>query len=1061
MSAPLENAVAIVGMAVRTAGAADLGEFWELRREGLWQGRRHSEAELDAASVPRAVRDHPDYVPVSAPLDGFDRFDGEFFGITPRDAALYDPQFRVLLEVAWHGFEDAGIDPATFGGRVGVVVGSGTNGYLWTNVLPTIAQSVQAEQADAMQVRMSNDKDFLATLLSYKLDLQGPAVTVQTACSTSLVAVHQGVQDLIAFEADLVVAGGVCVNLPHDMGQIHQPGGIMSADGRCRPFSADADGTFAGSGAGVVLLRRLKDALADGDPIHAVIRGSAVNNDGGRKVGYTAPSVDGQVTVLTEALAVAGVAPESVELIETHGTATRLGDLVEFDALRTAYDAPGAAVCALGTLKASVGHLDAAAGVVGLIGTALCLEHGVLPASPWFTGPNPLLGLEETRFELPTAPVTWSAGPSAAPRRAAVSSLGIGGTNAHMVLEQAPATGAAVGEPSGGVPQVLLLSARGPAALGALATRYADRVEAAGDAALARLAAESRDARRGFAWRGSVVAATAADAAAAARSLAQARPPVAPSRPRDGLVAFLLPGQGTQHPGMASALYHASPRYRELFDECADLLGHNLGDGARGIDLRDVVFGPTAGELLARTEYAQPALFAVEHSLARLWADLGVTPGAMLGHSLGEYVAACLAGVFALEDGLRLVALRGRLMQGLPRGAMAAIRAPEGIVRAALPDAVDVAALNGPGQTVVAGAPEDVERFAARMRAGGITVDSLSSSIAFHSRAVEPVLDAFGAAVARTPLHAPELPFLSNETGTWADPAAVATAEYWLRHTRSTVRFAEGVATLVREPDRVLLEVGPGRTLTSLTRRRLRTSAQLARVTLSPPDPEDPADGSANDLAAAAAALWSAGVAIRWDTLPGLLTRAGALGGAPGARLPSYPFGGERAYLPFHAAEVPASGAGAGAQSAGVGAPTADGEAVPAPTSGGSGEVLATVLDVWRDVFGVEAIEDDDDFFDLGGTSLAAAQVVTRLRCELDVALPVSTIFTATTPIALAEALAAPLATVPAQAAQPVGGTADGLDGLEEAAVQSLTMEELDDLERLLEVDAGAGGGTR
>lgn len=1056
MSAPPENAVAIVGMAVQVAGAADLGEFWGLRREGLWRGRQHSAAELEAAGAPRAVRDHPDYVPVSAPLEGFDRFDGEFFGITPRDAALYDPQFRVLLEVTWHGFEDAGIDPANFDGRVGVVVGSGTNGYLWTNVLPAIAQSVQAEQADAMQVRMSTDKDFLATLLSYKLDLRGPAVTVQTACSTSLVAVHQGVQDLIGFEADLVVAGGVCVNLPHDTGHIHQRGGILSADGRCRPFSADADGTFAGSGAGVVLLRRLEDALAAGDPIHAVIRGSAVNNDGGRKVGYTAPSADGQVTVLTEALAVAGVAPGSVELIETHGTATRLGDLVEFDALRTVYDVPGAPACALGTLKASVGHLDAAAGVVGLIGTALCLQHGVLPASPWFTEANPLLGLGGTRFELPTAPARWPAGPGGAPRRAAVSSLGVGGTNAHVVLEQAPVPAPPAGGAGTGAPQVLLLSARDPAALSEQAARYADRIEAAGDGALPRLAAESRDARRGFAWRGSVVAATAADAAATARSSMRARPPVASSRPRDGLVAFLLPGQGAQHRGMASALYHGSPRYRELFDECADVLGDDLGDGAPGIDLRDVVLGPAAGELLARTEYAQPALFAVEHSLALLWADLGVTPGAMLGHSLGEYVAACLAGVFALEDALHLVALRGRLMQGLPRGAMVAVRAPEALVRAALPDALDVAALNAPGQTVVAGTPEDVGRFAAGMRAEGITVDAIGSSVAFHSRAVEPVLDAFGAAVARTPLHAPALPFLSNETGTWADPAAVVTPEHWVRHTRSTVRFAEGIAALVREPDRVLLEVGPGRALTGMTRRRLRTSTQLARATLSPPDPEDPADGSVHDLASAAAALWSAGVAIRWNALPGTLSRAEALGGEPGPRLPGYPFGGERAYLPFHAVEVPGPGAPAGAGGA---APTgaADGTVPAAAVAASRPDVLATVLAVWRDVFGVEVVEDGDDFFDLGGTSLTAAQVVTRLRRALDVALPVSTIFTATTPLALAEALAAPLATRPVGPAQP-GGTADGLDDLEEMALETLTTEELDDLEHLIESGPGGGG---
>lgn len=1013
------GAVAVIGAAVRTPGAADLEEFWAVRREGRWQGSLLTAAELDEAGVPADRRARSGFVPVSAQVARYDRFDADFFGMTPRDAAMHDPQFRVLLEVAWHAFEDAGVDPATFTGRVGVFVGSGSNSYLWTNVLPALDSD---GQADEMQVRLSTDKDFLATLLSYTFDLRGPSVTVQSACSTSLVAVHQGVQALLTYEADMVLAGGVRISLPPDAGHIHEPGGISSSDGRCRPFDATADGTFGGSGAGVVALRRLEDALADGDPIRAVIRGSAVNNDGARKVGFTAPSVEGQTTALTEALAVAGIDAASVELIETHGTGTRLGDLVEFDALRRVYDVPGAPRCTLGTLKASLGHLDAAAGVVGLIGAVLCVERAELPGSPWFTAANPLLAMENTRFQLLREPSDWLVGANGGPRRAAVTSLGIGGTNAHVVLEEAPARASDESARATGRPQVLLVSARDPAGLAAQAERYAGRLETTHEEMLPAFAAATRQGRRHFGWRQAAVGDSVQDLARQLRAAPQRRRPVPAARHGAPQIALLLSGQGAQQAGMGESLYHGWSQYRLFLDECAELLAPHMEP-----DLRDVIFGPQAHSLLARTEFAQPALFAVEHSLARLWSELGVTPDALVGHSLGEYVAACLAGVFTLPDALRLVATRGRLMQQLPEGAMLAIRATEQQVRNDLPQALDIAAVNAPLQTVVAGPPSKVEQFAASLQDRGIAVERLASKIAFHSRAIDPMLDALGAAVEGVARAVPGRGLLSNETGTWADPDEVITADYWVRHSRAPVQFASCVSALVRSPERILLEVGPGRALVGMARRRLRTSSQLAVASLL-----STGESSLHDVLSAAGQLWTAGVPVHWDAIPG----AGSRAPMHSAGLPGYAFAGPRSYLPHRPLGAMTTAAD------GVVEPATRGTVDPA-TSGTTRDLTAEVQGVWREVFGREDIHADDDFFDLGGTSLLAAQTVTRLRRDLGSSIPMSLIFTATTPAALADALSASLMA----GAGHVAASHMPFD------LDAMTAEELERLERLLDQD--------
>ncbi|MEA2665082.1 MAG: phthiocerol/phenolphthiocerol synthesis type-I polyketide synthase, partial [Candidatus Eremiobacteraeota bacterium] len=955
------DGIAIVGMAARAPGANGLEAFAELARSGRYAGRVFADAELAAFGVPAGLRRHPDFVPVTGPLDEFDAFDHAFFGLTPREAELHDPQLRVMLETVWHALEDAGCDPSAAPGPVGVFAGMGTNGYYWNNVLPAMRES----QAEALLGRAANDKDFLATLISYKLDLRGPSMSVQSACSTSLVAVHLAVQSLLAGECDSAVAGGVSVLLPEEFGALYAGGGIASRDGRCRPFDAAADGTFGGSGAGAVVLRRLEDALAAGDAIYAVIRGSAVNNDGARKVGFTAPSIDGQVAAIEEALAIAQIDPATIGFVETHGTATAIGDAIELRALRRAFAGAERGTIALGAIKSAIGHLDAAAGIVGLIRAALAVARGEIPGSPYFERPNPLLELETSPFVVPTAPAPWRAG---GPRRAGVSSFGIGGTNAHVVLEQAPAVRAVPPPPA---PAVYVVSARSAESLAAGLRAHAGALARRGGAALAGCAQASR-ARPAFPHRAAVAAATCAEAAAGLSAPGAAGRSV----PGGPAVVFAFPGQGAQYAGMAEPLYRGFAAFRAAFDACAEAARPALGR-----DLRELVFAGDAAAL-GRTEHTQPALFAVEYATARLWESLGVHPAAMIGHSVGEYVAAALAEVFSLADAVALVAERGRLMQAMEPGAMLAVALDERRLRELLPAGLEIAALNGPLQTVVGGAPAAVAEFAARLAERGVRAVPVATSLAFHTRATEPVLGAFAERLSAVRFAAPARRYVSNVSGDWADPAQVGTPAYWLAHTRGAVRYAQGLGTLLRDPRALLLEVGPGRTLTDLARRRLRTTLQ--RTVTSLPVAAEAGDGLRH-LLAACAQLWVAGAPLD-------LGAATPAYEGPRERLPGYAFERRRAYLPPASAPAAATSAAPNAGGTAVGAPA--GAALAGSAAGAAG-IEATVLAAWRDAFGVDEIAADDDFFALGGNSLTASAVVTRLRGELRLEFPIAALFAA------------------------------------------------------------------
>ncbi|SFR28062.1 Acyl transferase domain-containing protein [Lentzea waywayandensis] len=1000
--------IAVVGMAGRFPGAGSIAEFWDVVRQG-----RNS---LATFSVDDALRDgadpdlvgRQDHVRSYGVMSDVDCFDHRLFGYTPRDAALLDPQQRLFLETAWAAMEDAGYAPRETAEPVGVYAGAGQSAYLIRNLLasPDVLATMSHHE-----LILATEKDNLATRVAYHLNLRGPAMSVQTACSSSLVAVHLAGQALLSGECDLALAGGVAVHLPQHEGYRYQPGSVLSSSGRCYPFDSRADGTVPGNGVGVVVLKRLADAERDRDTISAVILGSAVNNDGAMRVGYTAPGVDGQVSVIRAAHGLAGIDPATISYVEAHGTGTSLGDPIEFEALCDAYGMDGPA-CALGSLKALIGHLSAAAGVAGLIKTVLALRHGTLPPSPYFTEPNPAIDLDGSRFFIPAEARPWPA--TERPRRAAVSSTGMGGTNVHVVLEQAPPLPAS--PPVARAEQVLVLSARDDAALAEAAGRLGDHLLAQPGIPLADVANTLRHGRSGLPRR-LAVACTDRESAAA-----RLRAPVLPAGDAgEPGVVFLFPGQGSQYVGMGRALYEREPVFRHWVD---------AGAGALDVDLRDILYPAEpdlAGDraaVLADTAVTQPALFVIEYALAQLLMEWGIRPRAAIGHSVGEYVAAAVAGCFDFPTGLALVADRARLMAERPRGAMLSVSMPAADVLPLLTDGVDLAAANAPELSVVSGPDGAIERLAAELTARGVRHRRLHTSHAFHSEMMAPAVAPFERRARQVDLRVPLIPFVSNVTGHWIEAAEATDPAYWARHVRATVRFHEGLLTLLREPGQVLLEVGPGNTLAALVRQHGDLAkGQVVLGTL--PHPRDPRPAGLC-LAQTLGDLWSAGVAVDWARYEDP--------GRSRVPLPTYPFRRVRHWV----------------EPSGLASAAAELAPVPVPPPGPrdrAGQVLA----IWREMLGIDPVGQDDDFFALGGHSLLATRIVARIKDLLGVELPGSALFDAPTPRRLTEL-------VERTEREAGGGEPGDLDEESVAAlvaeIQRLSPDELRD--RLRDAEVGA-----
>ena len=872
-------AIAIVGMAGRFPGARNIAQFWQNLSHGVESLTALTDEELLRAGVdPLSLRD-PAYVKTAAVLEDFDRFDASFFGLSPRDAAIMDPQHRVFLECVWEALEHAGWNPDRFPGSIGVYAGSGMNSYFMFNLL---ANPELMRNAGLFLLKQTgNDKDVLATRVSYQLNLTGPSMTIQTACSTSLVAVHVACRSLLGHECDMALAGGVTIEIPHRTGYLYREGEILSRDGHCRAFDADATGTVFSSGAGVVVLRRLEDALADGDCIHAVIRGTAINNDGCRKAGYLAPSVSGQAEVVAAALSAAQVDADSISYVETHGTGTRVGDPIEITALGRAFrqSTGKRGFCAVGSLKSNVGHLDAAAGVAGLIKTVLSLENKQIPPSLHFSRPNPLIDFANSPFYVNTRLSNWET--NGEPRRAGVTSLGIGGTNAHVVLEEAPALPQPLASRRW---QILTVSARTPAALARASANLADHLEQHPDLALPDVAFTCHLGRKDFHYRHAVVSESREAAVGALRRCAE---PAAASKGDYRRIVFLFPGQGSQYVHMARGIYEAEPVFREHVDQCAELLAPHLG-----LDLRSVIYpgneNPAAGEeALRQTWITQPALFVIEYALAQLWMSWGIRPSAMIGHSLGEFVAATLAGVLSLEDALSAVAARGRLMQSLPGGAMLAVAMPEKDVRGMESDEISLASINAPDQCVLSGPVEAIESLQRRLSRDGVICRRLPALHAFHSAMMEPIVAAFRETMSGFHLQAPQIPYISNVTGTWIRPEEARDPDYWVRHMRQPVRFSEGLKELLDEPGSLALEVGPGRVLSGFVKQL--AASRGGRVVSSLRTAGETADDM-QSVSEALAQLWECSDAVNWAEFHVQEPRRRV-------PLPTYPFERERFWI--------------------------------------------------------------------------------------------------------------------------------------------------------------------
>jgi acyl transferase domain-containing protein/acyl carrier protein len=864
-----EHEIAVVGMSGRFPGARSVAELWRNLRDGVESLTFWSDEELLDAGVDAELLEDPSYVKACFYLPGQDQFDAGFFEMNPREAELTDPQQRIFLECAWEALEDAGVDPTRYGGSIGVFAGSGRNNYVLNNLLtnPQVLESM-----GVVAVSLGNEKDFLATRVSYKLDLRGPSVTVQNACSSSLVGVHLGAQALLGGECDLVLAGGVCVAALKKEGYPYVEGGIFAPDGHLRAFDKRAGGQVGGNGAAIVVLKRLEDAQRDGDTIRAVLVGSAVNNDGVQKVSFSAPGVEGQSRVVAEALEVSGVDPESIGYVETHGTGTHLGDPIEVTALSRAWRqwTDKTAICPIGSLKTNIGHLDAGAGVAGLIKTSLSLQHGLIPPSLNYDEPNPEIDFAASPFFVNTELRPWPR--SDVPRRAGVSSFGMGGTNVHAIIEEAPEPAPTVASRRR---QLLLVSARSEAARDVATANLAKHLEQERGLILADAAFTTQVGRRAFKSRRAVVCSDRVDAANALRKLERATAVTGAAAAKPRTVGFLFTGQGAQYPGMARGLYEAEPTFRAALDECCEVLIELTGR-----DLRELILGKVDGAAkeLERTQYTQPALFAVEWALARLWGEWGIVPDAMLGHSIGEYTAACLAGVFSLADALKLVAARGKLIGDLPAGGtMLAVHMEEAELVAQLPRDVSLAAVNAPGVCVAAGPEVAVVAFEAALAAQDVSTGRLHTSHAFHSVLMDPVLDEFRSVVAKVELRAPTRPLVSCTTGTWLSDAEATDPDYWVRHLRQGVRFADGVRTLAAD-GRCLLEVGPGETLGSLA----RLTAPEASIVSSTRHPSADRD-DLEVMLLALGRLWTLGVEVDWDGFYAHETRRRV-------PLPTYPF---------------------------------------------------------------------------------------------------------------------------------------------------------------------------
>lgn len=960
--------VAIVGVAGRFPGARNLEELWRNLCDGKETVTFFNREELDPL-VTRQDRADPNYIPARGVLEDADLFDGAFFGINKNEAELMDPQLRVFMEIAWEAFENAGYVGEQIEGLVGVWAGMGNNFYYHYNVLTRPDKiAVMGEIA----AEIANEKDHIAPRISHKLNLTGPSLSVHTACSSTLVVIENAYQALVTDQVDVALAGGVDIRTPQKSGQRYEEGGVFSIDGHCRPFDAAATGTMFGDGVGAVVLKRLDDALRDKDTIYAVIKGAAVNHDGGRKVSYLAPSVEGQTRVIAAALAIGDVKPDTVTFIEAHGTATPIGDPIEVEALTRVFRAftQRKGFCAIGSIKGNFGHATTAAGIAGILKVVLMLRNRKIPPTVHFTTPNPQIDFDNSPFFVNTKLIDWA--PQGIPRRAGVSSFGFCGTNAHVVLEEAPPAQPSL--PSARPCQLLLLSARSPKAIDEMAKGLAVALDGEGQEQLADMAYTSHVGRKRFEHRRCAVASTAEEAARLVTQAAGSFSLSLKSEAENPAVAFMFPGQGSQYINMGLRLYKGEELFRETVDRCATSLMPHLGCDLRMFLFPDPANAERAKQSLNNTFYTQPAIFTISYSLAVLLMQWGIKPGAFIGHSIGEFVAATLGGVMELDDALRLVATRGRLMQDLPPGSMLSVRLPLDKLEGRLPQGTDVAAVNGPQLCVVSGPTKTLKSMADGLAAEGTACRMLHTSHAFHSSMMDPIVEPFLRTVETVRLSPPRIPFVSTVTGEWIQSREVTDPAYWARHLRSPVRFSRAVQVLLEDSQQVLVECGPRRTCAALALQHRPKNP--SRVFSTMPDSAEPDDEYPSVLMALGS-LWMNGCAVDWSAFH-------RNEGRRRISLPTYPFQRRRYWIePGNTASFGLDGVQRVQTAVCSAAPDAEGN--------GSGkasdrdEIMAKTVSLLEETLGerLEPFDEDARFITLGFDSLLLTQLARTVRARL------------------------------------------------------------------------------
>jgi phthiocerol/phenolphthiocerol synthesis type-I polyketide synthase E len=1025
------DGIAIVGMAGRFPQSPDLERFWKNLCQGFEGISFFSDEELKQAGIDADLLRNPSYVKAKGFLDNADLFDAGFFGFSPREAELTDPQIRLFLECAWEVLELAGYDPDKFSGMIGVYAGMSFSSYMWQ----IAGDGSESDSVSAFRTILGGaEKDHLATTISYRLNLRGPSFNIQTACSTSLAAVHVAARAVMTYECDMALAGGVNVGAPLRCGYLYEPGGIASADGHCRSFDANGSGSVGGDGVGIVLLKRLEDAIAARDTIYAVIKGSAVNNDGRRKVGFTAPAVEGQAEAISMALAAAGADCASIGYIEAHGSATTIGDPIEIAALNQVYSQadlkPESIV--VGSVKSNIGHLNAAAGVAGLIKAALAIKHGWIPPSVNFTEANPKIPFERGPFHVNHSLSPWPE--SNKPKRAGVSSFGIGGTNVHMILEEAPHLKTSEeAKPF----QLVVISAKTRPALERATDQLSAHLHEHQEQNLADIAFTLQEGRKAFEHRRIAVCRDISEAA----SLLQARTPsrvftaVSPFTRRP--IVFLLPGLGDQYVDMGRGLYESEPEFAKHVDYCSEFLQPLLG-----VDLRKIMHpnprvrqqdevkteerinfrslirrnnvqrskvqpsngdGSLVVQEIHRTLWAQPALFVLEYALAKLWMSWGIVPESLVGYSIGEYVAACLAGVISLEDSLRVLAIRAQSIERLTPGAMLAIAAPETEIASLLTPEISVAGINGNSLCVVAGTTEAVDALQVRLlEEGNIVCRRLLATHAFHSPRMQPVTEELMRVARSIRLSPPQIPYISNVTGKPITDSEATDPAYWARHLTQPVKFAAGLQYLCSASTPVFLEVGPGQMLTSLAEQYLTGKGVADRVTLASLPHASDAQSDRAFILNTLGNLWLAGIEPDWNSVHRHELRSRI-------PLPTYPFERQRYWFTpnqrpeKHAAEA------AIVQPALENISYGQNVTPPNGSNGNSRPHLGTeyvepsnsteqrIAKIWEDLLGVRPVGIHDEFLRLGGNSLLAIRVAAELREAFQIEFPLEDLLRSST----------------------------------------------------------------